>query len=466
MAGGQVITSGQGFLLVPRSRGQAAVMSAGSVGLSVTIALVGAAIALSQGAATPNSNGNVPLTGSASTMAQGAAGPAWGQALTGSESTSAHGTATPGLRPTDVLGQAITTGQGTAAPAGSGGSAHLSGVEATFVQGSVGSGTQALSGQAITPAAGSTTQSLTLSISGSEFAVAQGILAPEQAADDTAIVGNQGTAAAVASVALTGSASTSATGSVTVSGDAFIALTGSASTSAAGTIVHEEAYGLTGVQSDSAQYNVGAPGGATLSGSVSSVIAGTVHITNDRDYALTGISTTLQDGSLFASPLAFVDGLELASGLQDIGPREVTLVGITLNVGQGELTLPRVGHTAAAAPQKKRFEKPATVRITLDEEEFTFAYEALAENILRLAAEYAQKQVKPPFIVVDATISNTEKREIRQAFLDRFYEVRASLKGQKQRTKAKPAPDVAEPAEKPPMTRKEQEEIIAAILLL
>jgi hypothetical protein len=332
--------------------GSAATSAVGSVVFALTVALAGAAITASQGVASPNNDGVVPLTGSETTSAQQTISPSWGQALTGAESTSAQETLTFTLRPTDITGQAITPGAGTVSASSNSVTVNISGSEVVFEAGTVTGGTQAVSGQAVTSAQGSSTQTLELPISGMEMTSQIGNVSTGQEADDTYIALSLGNAAPAMSLALTGAESTAGTGTLTVTGDAFVELTGEVSTSSTGTLEYNKQEPITGSEIVSAQSSMGAPGGANLSGQAVSVVAGDVFTTNDREFAITGIEITSASGATFASPLAFVDGLEIVSSAQEIGPRGADLVGIEISTAAGDITVPRASHRGAAATDK------------------------------------------------------------------------------------------------------------------
>lgn len=335
--------------------GQAITASTGSVGLSVTVALVGIAIAASQGVVSANNEGFVALSGQSVTVSQQTIEPTLSLALTGIGITSSQGTLTLNLRPTDIVGQAITLSQGTVSAVGDGVTVNLSGVEITSAQGFVQGGVQAISGQAITSAQGTPALDLSVPISGLEITSSQGSVGPSQDADDVFMTISQGTVSPALSLALTGQAITSAQGAVGVTGDVTLELTGQAITSASGTLEYNKQEPLTGLQITSEQYPMGAPGGAALTGIEITVSAGEVFTTSDRTAALTGQAITSAQGLMFASALAFVDGLEITVSAQEIGPRTVTISGLEIISYTGDLSAPVTSNRhAAAAPQKHR----------------------------------------------------------------------------------------------------------------
>ncbi len=339
------------------SGGQASTLGQGSVAaLGITLALVGSAVTTGQGFITGGSRGQVI------TLSQGTLTPVFsgGAALTGGASTTAAGTLTAQGQQPALTGQGITGGQGTLSPGGPPLTVNITGSEVTFAAGFVQGGFQFLSGIAITGSQGTPVLSRTMALIGVESVSAQGMVGLDQQADDTRIVSDLGSIATwSADVALIGAAVTTAQGTLSVTGDSSAVLAGQAATSAAGSFGFEQAYPLTGSEITSAQQTVGAPGGATLTGSESVVSGGTVHTTTDRDFALTGQSVTVADGSILAGFRVDSSGLEIASALQSIGPRDVALVGLVITVRQGEVAPPDVrppggggGHKPPHKPPK------------------------------------------------------------------------------------------------------------------
>lgn len=334
--------------------GQGFTASAGSLGRTLTIALVGTAVACSQGSVSPNNEGIVPLVGSQTTLAQQTIAPSWEQALTGSESTSAAGTVSPSLVPTQITGQSITGAQGIVTPLGSSVTVNITGEEFTAAAGTLTGGTQFITGSESTSAAGTMTYGLALPITGIESACGQGAVSAAQEADDAFIASGIGNVAQSAEIPLVGSVATTAQGTLTITSDAESALTGSAITSEAGSLGYGEEFPLSGSEITSAQQSMGAPGGATLTGSVVTVSAGDVFTTNDRSFNLTGQSMTAQDGLAVTSYLAFVTGQELTVSAQEIGPRGAVLAGEAIISATGDILVPRADHRRAAAPDKPR----------------------------------------------------------------------------------------------------------------
>jgi hypothetical protein len=388
---GEAITSGHGTLSVPRSNGQEATFSQGSISTAeMTLALLGEAITSAAGIATANSAGNVELLGSAVSMAQQTIAPTLSMAATGEAATSDHGSVSVISMPTQINFSTLTGGTGTLVAVGGGDvTVNITGEEFTAVTGNVDSGGQALTGAATTSAHGTAAPVVTVPLSGEGAALVAGNIAPEQFADDTLIESASGTAAPGFSVALTGEAVTCAQESVEVTGDDSQALTGEAATASAGTAPPVVSVPLTGQQFSGAQYNVGAPGGATLTGAAATFSAGEVFTVNDREFALTGASMTAQDGAMFSSPLAFVAGQELTVGQADIGPINVALTGEAITVGQGALTAPVEASTEAGGRKKPR--KPRRLVVEIDGQEFEVSSEDEALELLAQAKEAAQE---------------------------------------------------------------------------
>jgi hypothetical protein len=140
------------------------------------------------------------------------------------------------------------------------------------------------------------------------------------------------------SVALTGEASTAQQGTLSVTGDAEIALTGEEATADAGTLTPSISAEPVGTEVLCEQNPIGAPGFVELTGSAVTVTAGNVFTTEDRERALTGESMTAQDGSCFASPLAFVSGASMTMDQAQIGERTFPLTGSSMTAGAGDLS--------------------------------------------------------------------------------------------------------------------------------
>lgn len=323
VAGGQQFTSQQG-----------------TIAPTLSIALVGQAVTTASGILTANTDGTVALIGQQINGLQGALAPGWDQPLIGSAVVSARGTLGVILRPTDIAGQQINIGQGFVSAFGPDKTVGITGQEITSGQGIINPGGQLLSGTAIVPAAGTMVPSSTVPLVGQQINLAQGTIAPAQDADDVLITSQQGNVGVSVTVALVGQPATVLQGTVVVSSDAFIPLVGSQINSAIGALVATPQIPLTGQQIQSAIQSMGAPGTAALTGQQITVQQGNVSLTNDKDVALTGQQIIVQQGITFASSLAFVTGQTLQVQQQEIGPREATLVGIAIIVGQGVLTPP------------------------------------------------------------------------------------------------------------------------------
>jgi hypothetical protein len=390
---GSEITSGHGTLSVPRSSGQAIELSQGSVAaVFAEAALSGQAVTAEQGLTTANTDGNVALLGSEVAIAQQTIAPTLSKEATGEAATSGHGTASVDSAPTQINFSTLTTSAGTLVAVGGGDvTVHITGEEFAATAGVVVYGGQAITGSATTSAAGTAAPDLSVILSGEGATLAVGTITPEQFADDTRIDSASGTAAPDFSVLLTGEAVTCAQESVEVTGDDSAALSGEASTASAGTAPPVVSVQLTGAQFAGEQYNVGAPGGAALTGASATFSAGEVFTVNDREFALTGASMTAQDGSMFASPLAFVAGQELTVGQADIGPINVALTGEAITsdtgrmIGEGPYTQnPAGGHG-------KKKPKPPRSTVVIDGEEFTVSSPEEATYLLEKAREQAQE---------------------------------------------------------------------------
>jgi hypothetical protein len=146
----------------------------------------------------------------------------------------------------------------------------------------------------------------------------------------------QGSVAQVLSVALTGEASTSASGTVvnssgqqTLTGEGITSAQGSVSASGNDVTVH-----LSGVEADFAVGNV--DGGSTVISGLESVsAAGTAAA--DLTVALTGESATLAAGTVVPSQDA-VDTLITSEMGAAVGSSDVALTGASSTLGQGTLT--------------------------------------------------------------------------------------------------------------------------------
>jgi hypothetical protein len=391
---GLSIASATGVVTGPETHGVQASFDLGSAVVSLTLALSGAAITAGQGSISPNLDGAVPLVGESVAANIQTIAPNVSKALTGSAVTVSIGDVTLTINPSTTAGQVITPATGTVVAEGAGGlTVHISGVEASFEQGSVVSSGTGLGGQAITPAAGTATPSTTLAITGEAITASQGTVFSGQDADDTYILSSLGTVVQSISVELEGDEITSAQGSVAVTGDDLQALTGEAATPAAGTVAPVVAVAISGVSASFAQENMGAPGGASLSGAEIVATAGNVFLDGDRSLALTGQSVSVLDGQAVTSYLAFATGQELTLTQQTIGPYSAALSGVSIESATGRLLPPdtaRPGKSKGKGRDKK-------IVVTIDEQQFIVESEeeavALLEQAAEVAAETAALQV-------------------------------------------------------------------------
>jgi hypothetical protein len=391
---GLSIASATGVVTGPETHGVQASFDLGSAVVSLTLALSGAAITAGQGSISPNLDGAVPLVGESVAANIQTIAPNVSKALTGSAVTVFIGDVTLTINPSTTAGQVITPATGTVVAEGAGGvTANLSGVEASFEQGSVASSGTGLSTEAITPAAGTAAPSTTLAITGEAITASQGTVFSGQDADDTYILSSLGTVVQSISVELEGDEITSAQGSVAVTGDDLQALTGEAATPAAGTVAPVVAVAIAGVSASFAQENMGAPGGASLSGAEIVATAGNVFLDGDRTFALTGQSVSVLDGQAVTSYLAFATGQELTLTQQTIGPYSAALSGVSIESATGRLLPPdtaRPGKSKGKGRDKK-------IVVTIDEQQFIVESEeeavALLEQAAEVAAETAALQV-------------------------------------------------------------------------
>jgi hypothetical protein len=229
---------------------------------------------------------------------------------------------------------------GTLAVVGTGDvTVHMSGEEFAATAGFMNSGGQPVAGQSVTASAGTLTPSADpVALVGDVTTSSIGSVTPEQLADDTYITSNAGSAVGSLDVELTGAAVTSAQGEFVVTGDAESAISGAEIASNAGTLIPSWSVDATGVGILAEQYPVGAPGFVELTGAQALVSAGFVSTTEDRDLALTGASLTAQDGSTFASPLAFVAGASMTMDQAQIGERTFALTGSEVTVSAGDVS--------------------------------------------------------------------------------------------------------------------------------
>jgi hypothetical protein len=337
---GSGMTASSGTVTAPRQNGQSITSAQGSISaVAGAVTLTGSAITGEQGTTTPNSNGTVALTGSASTLAQGSPALDTSKAATGSEATSEDGDLAPNLFPTNINFPTLTLSTGTVEREGGGDvTVHISGNEFTAGSGVVDSGGQPLTGQASTSASGTATPSVTTAISGESMTADIGSITPEQLADDTYIASTAGSTVGSMTVPLVGSEATAEQGELIVTGDEEMALAGEEMTSAAGTLTPSVDAAVTGSEFLGEQNAIGAPGFVALTGSLILVSAGDVFTTNDRDLALTGEAMTAQDGSCFASPLAFVTGASMTIEQSQIGERTFALTGSEVTVSAGDMS--------------------------------------------------------------------------------------------------------------------------------
>jgi hypothetical protein len=121
-----------------------------------------------------------------------------------------------------------------------------------------------------------------------------------------------------------------------------------------GNVGIDKSFPLVGQAISVAQQSMGAPGGAALTGVEMSISTGSMFTTNDRDVALTGQAIAVQQGITFASSLGFAIGQQLTIAAQEIGPRVVSLTGLSINVSQGQLTLPFSGVVQAGGRKKHK----------------------------------------------------------------------------------------------------------------
>jgi hypothetical protein len=313
---GRTITATPGVLF---GTGRSLLQSAQGTAAPVnTQTLTGQVVTGGTGLIFPNSAGTIPLVGSSIASASGTVLTPGTRALTGLESTASAGTLTPTLRPTDPVGQAITSALGTVSIAANNVTVHITGEDIISAAG-VADAMPVLTGQVSTSAAGTLIATMQVPLVGSAGTLSQGTMTIEQApSEDTYIQSAQGSASLSSTVPLSGSASTLATGTLSITGDISQALTGSASTPAAGLLVPTPLLALIGESIQSSQENMGAPGSAVLTGQVMTMDAGTVFVTGDRTQSLTGSSFSASAGTLLARP-------------------QVHLVGVVLNGSAGTL---------------------------------------------------------------------------------------------------------------------------------
>jgi hypothetical protein len=276
-------------------------------------------------------------SGQRATLSQGTVVQSLEVALTGQAVTPAAGTLVARNAQPALTGQAVTSGHGTVSAGGQPVTAHLSGADATFTAGTVDSGHKAISGIASTSAAGTAALLLEQAITGLQSEAAAGSVAAQQDADDTRLVSAAGSAALDLAVDVVGLESAAEQGDIGLTSDVDQPLAGEAATGAAGTLEYERAFALTGAAAAFALDSLGAPGGVDLVGAEVAVVAGDVFLDEDRSYALVGEAVTAQDGITFASSLAFPPGAEIVSGIGVLGDQELELVGEESVLSAGEM---------------------------------------------------------------------------------------------------------------------------------
>ncbi len=302
-AQGQIVASGRS--LIQSSQGTATP--------NLAVPLVGQVSTVGQGFVFANNNGTVgPLIGSSLSALQGNVLTPGSIALTGSAITSAAGTLSPILRPTDPVGQAMTSAAGVVSILSNNVTVHITGEEMTASTGTV-DPRPILTGLASTSAQGTVTQSADVALVGQAITIGQFPgLAVGQDPDDIRIISAQGAPTVSSTRALTGSAITGAQGTVGTSADASFALTGSAATSAAGTPGAAVAVSLIGASITGQQGTLGAPGGATLTGQAIVSGQGTVFTMNDRTQALTGSASAFAQGTVVSNASVSLTGEALS----------------------------------------------------------------------------------------------------------------------------------------------------------
>jgi hypothetical protein len=203
-----------------------------------------------------------------------------------------------------LTGQAITVGHGTVTytpTSGGNVTVHISGVEATFLQGIVVIGPTLIAGSGATSAAGTVTPSGTVALTGSAITSSAGTVIPDLGVEDTYISSAQGSPAAVVSLPLTGSEVTTAQGTVTASAQDQTAALNAVLVEVLvlhGTATPVLSLPLSGNSATFAQENMGAPGYAELTGSSITVEQGFL----GREMAITGQEITSAQGSIVGLP--------------------------------------------------------------------------------------------------------------------------------------------------------------------
>lgn len=338
MANGQVTTSGQG-----------------SVGRSITIALVGLALLASQEQVQASGGVVAALQGEASTIAAGTVVPTPSLRLFGLQCPATTGTLYPTGR------SLVATAQGTSTPASS---LALTGLASQLVQGLVtpnAADTVPLLGTAITSATGTLAVPGSFALTGSEATAEAGTLTPESAPNNSA-----GQSVNTEAGTLTPSVSDPVT--VTLSGveavwtqgtfGTMTALTGAATTSAHGTTSPSHECSLTGQamtagltamgigQDPNDTYILSQAGTTTqsadvpLAGTALTAAQGTLSISNDVSAVLTGEASMSAAGACGVSSSPALTGAESTSAQYPFGaPGYGALSGQVVTMGQGTVSI-------------------------------------------------------------------------------------------------------------------------------
>jgi hypothetical protein len=335
--------------------------------------------------------------------------------LTGSEVASSQQSIAPVNNPSTSAGQAVALSAGIVSRAGGGDvTVHIDGKEIAPLAGNLAPG-RVLGGQQIATAIQTVPPSRTVPLTGQGITSSITSVVPgQEAAEDAHIESALGTPAWGISVALLGEGATAEQGDFVITGDDQVALVGEESATGHGTLPPVITRALTGQSITSAQRSMGAPGKAALTGASFTATAGNVFTVNDREYALVGQVVTSGRGSLFASPLAFVLGSEIAVGQQDIGPRVVTLTGESISVEQGDLG-PTDGRMPEAGGSKKG-RKPPRRPMTMEIDGEVFAVNSREEALALL--EQAKKAAEENAAQAVERAAKAEKRPTRKVLKD------------------------------------------------
>jgi hypothetical protein len=304
---------------------------------------------------------------------------------------------------TKASGQSITSGKGNVLFTGNDVTVNLNAgeeTEAAFAAGSVIQG-PAISGQAITSGIGTLTRSATQPISGSAMTAAIGIVSVNNDADDTWIPSHIGDVTWGMEFALTGEVITSSRGTISIEGSRAVDTAGEEDVFAAGTLGLDMSFELVGTAIALAQEPVGAPGYADLTGAEFTAVNGRVWLDDDRDYPIGGVADmTLSTGNMVTSSLAFVIGQEILMGQEQIGPRNLELVGMEIASGQYQFPIShdnwagghgRGHHGHAKKPgqvQTKRHHKT----VIIDGQEFQVDSEEQLQQLVATAKEIAASE--------------------------------------------------------------------------